>query len=390
DIATTSTPQFARLGLGAAAHGTAPLNVSGDAYIAGALHSVTDVNVVDSGTLDFQDSAAASILSLDEATRTATIYNLNVNGTQTVIDTTTTQADHLTLDPGAAGTTAVDINPASGITLTGNILTAKKTNNGSNVLTVDKDGDIAIVSAATTANTFDVTGGALTSGHLIKGVMNEDATTGNLIYITDDNGTPNDLFVLDNSGNIDTVGSISATGAISTDSTLSVGTTTTLNSIAYTWPGSESADYVLTTNGSGTLTWTDVTAGPGAGDITDVGDATSGAVFTADGTGNNLYFEGSTADTYEVILTGAEATGSDKTITLPNAAGTVAVSATTPITLSAAGDIGIGASSTSADGYLSQTDWDTFNDKMGTTLTAANVLVGNASNVATGVAMTGD
>ena len=39
----------------------------------------------------------------------------------------------------------------------------------------------------------------------------------------------------------------------------------------------------------------------------------------------NITFEGSTADANETILTAADATGSDKTITLPNATGTVAL-----------------------------------------------------------------
>ena len=39
----------------------------------------------------------------------------------------------------------------------------------------------------------------------------------------------------------------------------------------------------------------------------------------------NIIFEGSTADAHETILTAADATGSDKTITLPNATGTVAL-----------------------------------------------------------------
>ena len=45
---------------------------------------------------------------------------------------------------------------------------------------------------------------------------------------------------------------------------------------------------------------------------------------------------------------------------------------------------------TSQAGYLSSTDWNTFNNKMSTSLTSAYVFVGNGSNVATGVALTGD
>jgi len=41
-------------------------------------------------------------------------------------------------------------------------------------------------------------------------------------------------------------------------------------------------------------------------------------------------------------------------------------------------------------GYLSTTDWNTFNNKLSSSLTSANIYVGNGSNIATGVAMSGD
>lgn len=41
-------------------------------------------------------------------------------------------------------------------------------------------------------------------------------------------------------------------------------------------------------------------------------------------------------------------------------------------------------------GYLSTTDWNTFNNKLGTSLTAGYIYVGNGSNVATGVPVSGD
>ncbi|MFZ2188575.1 MAG: VCBS repeat-containing protein, partial [Candidatus Moraniibacteriota bacterium] len=46
--------------------------------------------------------------------------------------------------------------------------------------------------------------------------------------------------------------------------------------------------------------------------------------------------------------------------------------------------------STSATGALSSTDWNTFNGKMTNSLTSGSLFVGNASNIATGVTMTGD
>lgn len=106
----------------------------------------------------------------------------------------------------------------------------------------------------------------------------------------------------------------------------------------------------------------------GSGDITAVGDCATGACF--DGTtGNSLTFEGATADTIETILTAADPTASDKTITLPNASGTVAVSATSPLALSAAGDLSI-----TADGIGSSQLAATF-----TATTITSNLVGNVT-----------
>lgn len=52
--------------------------------------------------------------------------------------------------------------------------------------------------------------------------------------------------------------------------------------------------------------------------------------------------------------------------------------------------INIPTASASVRGALSSTDWTTFNSKLSTTLTDGYIWVGNASNVATGVSMSGD
>jgi len=93
----------------------------------------------------------------------------------------------------------------------------------------------------------------------------------------------------------------------------------------------------LTINADGTAS---LNFGTATGDISAVGDGASGAVFTADGAGNTLYFEGSTADDYEIALTAADP-GADYTITLPATTGTVYVSGGTDVSL---GDGGTGAS----------------------------------------------
>jgi len=58
------------------------------------------------------------------------------------------------------------------------------------------------------------------------------------------------------------------------------------------------------------------------------GAATANSITLASG---NITFEGSTADANEIILTAVDASGSDKTITLPNATGTVALLSTLSI-----------------------------------------------------------
>lgn len=70
-------------------------------------------------------------------------------------------------------------------------------------------------------------------------------------------------------------------------------------------------------------TWTTVSGSGGSGDITDVGDCSTGACFSGT-TGNALQFEGSTADGFETTVTATDPTA-DRTITLPNATGTVAL-----------------------------------------------------------------
>ena len=62
----------------------------------------------------------------------------------------------------------------------------------------------------------------------------------------------------------------------------------------------------------------------GAGDIVTVGDdtGTAGATFTAAAAGNNLVFEGATANAYDTTLTAADP-GANYTITLPATTGTV-------------------------------------------------------------------
>ncbi len=72
--------------------------------------------------------------------------------------------------------------------------------------------------------------------------------------------------------------------------------------------------------------------------------------------------------------------------------GITSVTAAAPLssTGGATPQISISQANSSTDGYLSSTDWSTFNNKLGTSLASANIWVGNGSNVATAVAPSGD
>jgi len=103
---------------------------------------------------------------------------------------------------------------------------------------------------------------------------------------------------------------------------------------ALTWPATPgSPGQVLTTDGSGVLSWMSV----GGGTITSVSAA---APLSSSG-------------------------------------------GTTP-------QISISKADGSTDGYLSATDWNLFNQKLSSNLATGNILVGNAANVATAVAPSGD
>ncbi len=80
-------------------------------------------------------------------------------------------------------------------------------------------------------------------------------------------------------------------------------------------------DFFSAVNGSGNFT---CATPAGSGDVTAVGDCASGDCFTASSNNSSLIFEGSTADSSETTLTVTDPTA-DRTITLPNRTGTVAL-----------------------------------------------------------------
>ena len=126
-----------------------------------------------------------------------------------------------------------------------------------------------------------------------------------------------------------------------------------------------------TLNNSGVLTLTNTTVSPGS-----YGTTTAVSQLTIDSKGRIT-----TASNVNIASTNLNVTSTN--------ASDIAV------TVSAAGPtdtfvINIPDSSGSQRGALTAADWSTFNDKLDNTLTNTQIFVGNVSNVATGVSLSGD
>ena len=103
-------------------------------------------------------------------------------------------------------------------------------------------------------------------------------------------------------------------------------TSTLTETTVWTLPAVDgSTGQVLITDGDGILSWG---SPEGMGTITAVGNVTSGAAFTGTDLGNTLYFRGPTAGAQTINLTAVD-TAVGRTITLPDASGTVALGTAT-------------------------------------------------------------
>jgi hypothetical protein len=99
--------------------------------------------------------------------------------------------------------------------------------------------------------------------------------------------------------------------------------------------------------------------------------------------GNVLQFNGT--KWVPAVVSGGGGGGGSGTVT--------SVTGTLPISVASGTSTPVVSIATAASGVagaLSSTAFDTFNNKLGSTLTSGNIFVGNGSNVATGTAMSGD
>ena len=107
--------------------------------------------------------------------------------------------------------------------------------------------------------------------------------------------------------------------------------------------------------------------------ISGVADAANSIAIS----GGNITFEGSTADTNELILTAADATGSDKTLTLPNETGTLLSTASSIANSNLANSsVTIGSTSISLGGTV--TTFSGLSSLTSTTLVGTTIISGSA------------
>ena len=235
------------------------------------------------------------------------------------------------------------------------------------------------------------------------------ATAGKVSGSAITSGTIAGTTAVNTTGNIATTGTLSAGNTSITGLTVS-GATTTINGASLTWPSSNTSGS-LTNDGSGNLTWVPTGGGgtvtsitKGAGLVAGAAITTTGTIAVDVGTGANQIpqldgtgkLNASTlpttvdTNTSDDITTSSTASG-DVTGTFPSLS--IANNATagnniiTAINSASAGTLPITRGGTGAGtpaGALSNLG------AMGNTLTSANIFVGNAGNVATGVPMTGD
>jgi len=155
----------------------------------------------------------------------------------------------------------------------------------------------------------------------------------------------------------------------------STGNIVKMNNVTSSWPSSQGATGTFLKNdGSGNFTWA-----TGVGSVTSI-TATApltGGVITSTGSIGIAQASGS-ADGYLSSGNWTTFNGKENALTFNS-----------PLSR-ATNTISMPAATGSVNGYLASTDWTTFNNKQTSTLVSGNIFVGNVSNVATSVALSGD
>lgn len=265
---------------------------------------------------------------------------------------------------GSSNLYYTDSRSRSAITVTG----AGSYNNTTGVINITGGGSGTVTSIATSA---PITGGTITSSGTI-GITQATTSTDGYLSSTDWNTFNNKT---SNTGTVTSVGAIAGTAG--GDFNISSSPITTSGNLVFNLP-------VASATNTGKLSSTDWNTfnNKGDGTVTSVAITETGTALTI--TGSPITSSGSIdiagAGTSSQVILGDLTLGNYTTGTVTS------ISTTGPITggtITSSGTISINQATTSTDGYLSSTDWNTFNNKGNGTVTSV------AATAGTGISISG-
>lgn len=174
------------------------------------------------------------------------------------------------------GETSGDIAIGTGLSISGNVLSAE----GVVVEDVNSFSTITVGSSNITAGSatdkLTFSAGSNISLSTSSKTITISATAGTNYWGLNGNSLyPTSTGYSVGIGNQAPTATLDITGTLNLSGAATFGSTTSLNGIVYTWPGSQSNTYILQTNGSGTLSWIDPGSLPSSNSFT----ISSGAIY---------------------------------------------------------------------------------------------------------------
>lgn len=240
--------------------GTLTGDLTGNADTATALATARDIALTGdvTGSASFDGTGNASITA---AIGTGVIVNADINASAAIVDTKLATISTAGKVANTA-TTATSANTASAIVardgsgdFAAGVITGTRLNNSGTTITLRGVTYTLPAADGTSGQVLQTNGsGTLSWAAASSGFVTGSGTTGKIPKWSSSSGLTDSL--LSESGSIVTVtGGLTVTGNGSF-ATASVTSTLTVNGVGYTFPASDgSSGYVLSTNGSGTLSW---------------------------------------------------------------------------------------------------------------------------------------
>ena len=248
-----------------------------------------------------------SFLRSDIDTSASGKLTLTRSGTAFLVKPTTDPAVDTTLVDiqNAAGTSKFSVDLEGDTTIAGN-LTVSGTMSG------------ATSTTGTTSSSWDIGSGTDATSNNVSLLFGQTSGQRSLVY----QGASTGDFIFNDDVRLDAQSALKLVASSGSNFVGFKAPSSISSSVTWTLPSADgSNNYVLKTNGSGTLAWADPSTLTSVGDVTDVGDCASGACFSSSGSGTALTFRNATSGTV-ALQTVSGALGS-QTISLPASTGTV-------------------------------------------------------------------